>query len=198
MAKLYVIMGKSSSGKDTIYSKLRFMKDLQLRNITMYTTRPMRDGEKEGREYFFTDESSLEKFKKNNQIIELRAYNTVHGVWKYFTADDGQIDMNSQNKYLIIATLEAYEKYLDYYGSDVVVPIYIEVDDGTRIHRALAREDAQKDPKYTEMCRRFLADEEDFSEEKLQRAGIVKRYNNINLDECISMIVEDVKDIVSP
>jgi guanylate kinase len=152
----------------------------------------MRAGEADGREYFFTDEQYVRNLEDNNRIIELRAYNTVHGVWKYFTADDGQIDKNSDNKYLIIATVEAYEKYVKYYGNDMIVPIYIEVDNKTRIHRALAREDAQNDPKYAEMCRRFLADEQDFSDERLEKAGIVKRYNNINLNECIYEITNDI------
>ncbi len=192
MAKIYVLMGKSSSGKDTIYSELLKMEGLGLKNITMYTTRPMREGEENGREYFFTNEDYVRNFEINNKIIELRAYNTVHGIWKYFTADDGQIDKNSNNKYLIIATLEAYEKYVEYYGKDVIVPIYIEIDDKTRIHRALAREDAQNNPKYAEMCRRFLADEQDFSSERLEKAGIVKKYKNINLMECISEIANDI------
>ncbi len=192
MAKIFVIMGKSSSGKDTIYNELRNMKELGLRTITMYTTRPMRAGEADGREYFFTDEAGVEKFFGQNKIIELRAYNTVHGIWKYFTADDGQVDINSDNKYLVIATLEAYEKYLEYYGKDVLVPIYIEIDDRTRIHRALAREEQEANPKYAELCRRFLADESDFSEEKLDRMGIKKRYYNINFSECISNISKDI------
>lgn len=192
MAKIYIIMGKSSSGKDTIYSELRGMTSLNLKNITMYTTRPMRVGEENGREYFFTDEEYVRNLEINNRIIELRAYNTVHGIWKYFTADDGQINKNSNDKYLVIGTLEAYEKYLEYYGNDVVVPIYIEIDDKTRIHRALAREDSQKEPKYAEMCRRFLADEQDFSNDKLEKAGIVKRYKNINLKECIAEITNDI------
>lgn len=192
MAKIYVLMGKSSSGKDTIYSELRKMAELNLKSITMYTTRPMRAGEENGREYFFTDEKNVRNLEENNRIIELRAYNTVHGIWKYFTADDGQIDKDSDSKYLIIATLEAYEKYVEYYGNDMIVPIYIEIDDKTRIHRALTREDSQDEPKYAEMCRRFLADEQDFSNEKIEKAGIVKRYNNINLNECISEIANDI------
>lgn len=192
MAKIYVLMGKSSSGKDTIYSELRKMAELNLKSITMYTTRPMRAGEENGREYFFTDEKNVRNLEENNRIIELRAYNTVHGIWKYFTADDGQIDKDSDSKYLIIATLEAYEKYVEYYGNDMIVPIYIEIDDKTRIHRALTREDSQDEPKYAEMCRRFLADEQDFSNEKIKKAGIVKRYNNINLNECISEIANDI------
>lgn len=69
--------------------------------------------------------------------MELRAYNTVYGVWKYFTLDDGQIDMDSKESYIIIGTLEAYDKIRNYYGKDRVHPIYIEVDAKTRIHRRL-------------------------------------------------------------
>ena len=130
--------------------------------------------------------------EKEDKIIELRAYNTVHGIWKYLTVDDGQINPESEEKYLIIATLEAYEKYLAYYGKEVVVPIYIEVDDRTRIHRALQREDAEQNPKYKEMCRRFIADEEDFSEEKLKMAGIDMRYDNYDLDICVDTIIRNM------
>ena len=190
MAKLYVIMGKSSTGKDTVYK--RIVEKTDVTTITMYTTRPMRAGESQGREYFFIDEETLADLEKEDKIIELRAYNTVHGIWKYLTVDDGQINPESEEKYLIIATLEAYEKYLAYYGKEVVVPIYIEVDDRTRIHRALQREDAEQNPKYKEMCRRFIADEEDFSEEKLKMAGIDMRYDNYDLDICVDTIIRNM------
>ena len=39
-----------------------------------------------------------------------------------------------------------------------MVPLYVEVDDGLRLSRALERERKQTEPKYAEMCRRFLAD----------------------------------------
>lgn len=45
--------------------------------------------------------------------------------------------------------------------------IYIEVEDGERLARALHREGKQEEPRYEEMCRRFLADQVDFSEEKI-------------------------------
>ena len=193
MAKLYVIMGKSSTGKDTVYK--RIVEKTDVTTITMYTTRPMRAGEAQGREYFFIDEETLADLEKEDKIIELRAYNTVHGIWKYLTVDDGQINPESEEKYLIIATLEAYEKYLAYYGKEVVVPIYIEVDDRTRIHRALQREDAEQNPKYKEMCRRFIADEEDFSEEKVQRAGISRRFRNEDLTICTAEITKYIKSL---
>ena len=72
MSKIYYLMGKSSTGKDTIYKELR-KRMPQLKNVTIYTTRPRREGEKEGEEYFFTDETELEKFKTEGRLIEERA-----------------------------------------------------------------------------------------------------------------------------
>lgn len=63
------------------------------------------------------------------------------------------------------------------------MPIYIEVEDGERLSRALNRERMQESPKYEELCRRFLSDAKDFSREKLKEAGITRRFVNQDLDE---------------
>ncbi|WP_288776223.1 guanylate kinase [uncultured Eubacterium sp.] len=182
MGNIYCLMGKSASGKDTIYNRLLAMEKLHLRRVVPYTTRPMRSGETDGQTYFFCTEQQVEEFEAAGKIIELRAYHTVYGIWKYFTADDGQICL-TESDYLMIGTLEAYEQIRDYFGAEKVCPVYVEVDDGLRLQRALDRERAQDQPKYAEMCRRFLADEEDFSEENLERAGITKRFQNTDLDQ---------------
>lgn len=182
MNKIYYMMGKSSSGKDTLYQQILDYEGLLLKSIVLYTTRPIRSGEKDGKEYIFADEDMLARLTEAGKVIECRSYHTVHGVWKYFTVNDGQIDLTRQN-YLTIATLESYLKIRDYFGEDFVMPIYIEVEDGVRLRRALEREEAQSNPRYAEMCRRFLADMVDFSEEKLAAAGITRRFFNEDLDE---------------
>ena len=98
----------------------------------MYTTRPIREGEQDGVENHYEDEKQLAELETNGKIVEHRAYNTVHGIWKYFTVDDGQIDLE-QGDYLLIGTLETYEKIREYYGAEHLVPIYIEVEDGERL-----------------------------------------------------------------
>lgn len=188
MGKIYYIIGKSSSGKDTIFKEL-LVRIPQLKRVVPYTTRPVREGEENGVEYFFTDEEQVQKLEQAGRIIELRAYDTACGVWKYFTADDGQIDLEAGN-YLMIGTLEAYEKMIQYYGAEKIIPLYIEVEDGERLSRALARERQQAQPKYKELCRRFLADEEDFSEEKLGRLGIDRRFCNEDIEHCLGEITE--------
>ena len=192
MGNIYCLMGKSASGKDTIYNRLLAMEKLHLRRVVPYTTRPMRSGETDGQTYFFCTEQQVEEFEAAGKNIELRAYHTVYGIWKYFTADDGQICL-TESDYLMIGTLEAYEQIRDYFGAEKVCPVYVEVDDGLRLQRALDRERAQDQPKYAEMCRRFLADEEDFSEENLEKAGITKRFYNTDLDQVTQEIASYIK-----
>ena len=192
MGKIYCVMGKSSTGKDTIYSRLMSQKDFNLKKIVPYTTRPIREGEVDGESYHFCTEDQLAKLEESGKIIELRAYDTAYGIWKYFTVNDGQIELD-KNSYMLIGTLEAYLKIKDYFGKEAVVPIYIELDDGVRLSRALGRERKQDNPRYEEMCRRFLADSEDFSEDKLMDAGIDNRFNNEDLDKCIAEIEEFIR-----
>ncbi|MDF2510806.1 MAG: hypothetical protein K0S04_672 [Herbinix sp.] len=193
MGKIFIVMGKSSTGKDTIYKKLMECEELNLKTAIMYTTRPIRKSEEDGVEYYFVNEETLIELQKQNKIIEHRAYQTIHGIWHYFTVNDGQINLGEAD-YLMIGTLETYEQIREYFGQDKVVPLYIEVEDGTRLARALKREQKQEHPKYAEMCRRYLADEEDFSEENLKKVGIKKRYNNFDINNCLSEVIHDIKN----
>ena len=192
MGKIFYVMGKSAAGKDTIYNRLLQDTEFSFQTIIGYTTRPMREGEQEGKEYHFVTPEMLQELERAGKLIEQRVYQTVHGPWTYATVDDGSIDFEGQN-YLLIGTLESYEKLVKYFGSDKLVPIYIEVDDYVRLSRALEREHAQSEPKYAELCRRFLADAEDFSEEKLKKAEILRRFQNLDMEECIREIQEMIK-----
>ena len=196
MGKIYCVMGKSSSGKDSIYHEIMEKRALGLKPIIPYTTRPIRDGEQDGREYHFCTEDTVQRLQDAGRIMELRAYNTVYGVWKYFTVDDERIDL-SKNNYLYIVTLEGYTKIREYFGADRVVPIYIEVEDGERLMRAIAREQKQDVPKYEEMCRRFLADSADFCDEKLVEAGVVRRFQNNDFVQTVQEVTAYIADEIA-
>ncbi len=196
MGKIFCIMGKSSSGKDTIYKRLLGEGSLPLNRIVTYTTRPIRVGEKDGEEYRFIDDETANQLDAEGKIVELRAYNTVHGIWKYMTVADEKIDL-ANHDYVIIGTPESYLGCLKYFGDDVMVPILITVDEGVRLERALKRERKQEHPKYEEMCRRFLADAKDFSEEKLKEAGIDNRFENEDLESCYSQILQFIREKIS-
>lgn len=195
MGKIFYVMGKSSSGKDTIFQELLKNEELHLHKIVLYTTRPIRAGEQDGVDYHFVGDEVLERFQNEEKVIELRCYNTVFGVWKYFTVDDEHMDLAHQD-YLAIGTLVSYEKMKAYFGEERLVPLYIEVPDDIRLIRAIERERRQQKPSYEELCRRFLADSDDFTEEKLEKAGIERRFQNSGeLSECLDGLKKYISQI---
>ena len=192
--KLKYMMGKSSSGKDTIYNILKQKMDVN--TYVMYATRPIRDGEIDGVTYNFVSQEEMQEYidgKKEQSLIEYRTYQTVYGPWTYATIKDEQF--NSDKDMLMLGTLESYMKVKENFrDSNVdIVPIYIEVPDNIRLRRAIEREEKQKQPKYTEMCRRFIADSKDFSEENLKKAQIEKRFYNMDLEECVNEIMDYIQ-----
>ena len=192
MGKIFCLMGKSSSGKDTISKKLLQDEELNLKPVIPYTTRPIRHNESQGLEYHFVNEELLAHYRKMGKIIEQRDYDTINGRWSYCTIDDGQINLSQDNYYLLIATLESYKNLQNYFGASNVIPLYIEVDDGVRLVRALDREKQQSQPNYEELCRRFLADSNDFCKQKLEDFKVRKLYSNENINECINNIKTDI------
>ncbi len=209
MSVLYLVMGKSASGKDTIFQRLKQDSSFRFKTVIPYTTRPKREGEVNGEQYYFVSQEKFIEMQKEKRIIESRVYHTIHGDWTYFTADDGQIIMNGDEKYLLIGTLEVYESIKAYYRKKLisassvvcienwlkqcVIPIYIEIEDGARLERAIQRERLQRQPAYAEVCRRFLADEEAFSLENLNRAEIIRKFKNQDLEICVEEIRNFIK-----
>lgn len=192
MGKIYIITGKSATGKDTLFKKLLEDREINLKTVVMYTTRPIRQGEIEGVEYHFVNEEGLKQLEKDNKVIEHRSYNTVHGVWHYFTVNDGQIDLNN-NDYLMLGTVESIIQIGKFYGFDNVEPIYLEVPDDERLLRSIRREQRQAMPNFAEICRRYLADEEDFSEENLKKLNLPRRYSNVDIHQCTTEVVSHIK-----
>ena len=215
MGKIFVVMGKTSSGKDTIYKRVLetltlSQGELAPKTVVIYTTRPKRPGETNGVEYFFATEEELQRLRAQGKVIEERCFHTVHGPWYYFTVNDGQIDLENHS-YFMINTLAGFEMIRSYYNGQaskekesnaaksqdsVVVPIYIEADAKDRLIRYINRESMQEKPNYSEVCRRFLADEADFSEEELARLGITKRYFNLDLEACCNEIEADIRSLL--
>ena len=69
MSKLFCIMGKSASGKDTIFKRLVQDEALNLKTVVSYTTRPMREGEQEGVEYYFVSPKTLNSLRDSGRVI---------------------------------------------------------------------------------------------------------------------------------
>ena len=99
--KLFLVMGKSATGKDSVCEALLRRFSGKLKKIVPYTTRPIREGEKEGVEYHFVSEDEMRRMQDEGRILECRTYHVVVGDWHYFTADDGQIDASGTHTIMI-------------------------------------------------------------------------------------------------
>lgn len=166
MGKIYLIVGKSGSGKDTFYkAALEAYGDL-LTPIVPCTTRPMRDGEVDGKNYHFVTEAKLREYMRRGDIIEKREYHTVHGVWTYFTP---KFHVDNEKNYICITTLEGVHGFLRAFPVEMVQVIYLDIEAGERLQRCLTRERGMKSPNYIELCRRYTADETDFDAEHLAK-----------------------------
>ena len=190
MSNFIYIMGKSASGKDTIYKRIK--EQIDVKTYVLYTTRPIRTGEQEGVDYHYVSDEQMLKFKQEGKVIESRTYQTVKGPWTYATIADEQLEQNGD--ILTVGTLESYNKIKEYYEDKKdtkLLPVYITIDEEERRKRALEREKKQKNPNYEEVERRIKADNIDFSEENLKKAGIGQNetFENYDLDKCVESIV---------
>ena len=187
---IYYICGKSAVGKDSIFQEL--VKRTNLQRIIPYTTRPMRPMETEGEEYHFLSEEEFLRLLSEGKMMESRSYHTAFGLWYYGTAFE-ECYKDHHHAFLCIGTLESYNSIKAYLGQEYIQPIYIELEDSLRLSRARAREQGNDPKALEELERRFQADNEDFSEEKLKEAGIEKRYQNLDFSKCVEEILEDIQ-----
>lgn len=173
-------MGKSCSGKDTLYARI-LERYPELVPVILHTTRPMRPGEAEGRTYHFVTEGQLRRYEAQGRVLEKRVYHTTQGPWTYFTL---RFELDADR--LLITTLEGARALMDCYGPQAVQVVYLHVDDRTRLLRCIDRESCQEKPDYAEVCRRFLADQEDFSEERLARfPNLCPIGTGAGIEECL-------------
>lgn len=182
--KIAFYIGPSSSGKDTIFRKTLSLYEVS--SILLLTTRPPRPGEVDGREYYFITKEKMDFLDNNNELIERRDYNTMHGVWSYATSK-GSIDLEHYN-YVTPNTWLAYKKFLEVYPKECLIPIYFQLDKGIRLQRALDREKQSSKSDYAEMCRRFLADEQDFTEDMIALYKPIIINNNGSIEETMEQI----------
>jgi len=190
MGNIFCLIGKSGAGKDTVFNELMKKNIPGLKPVVTYTTRPKRVNETEGKEYHFVDEKVLHKLEVEGKVIERRTYHTADGDWNYFTCS---IDLSQSCDYIMIGTPDVVDKLYDYYDDERIIIIYLELDEKERLLRCISREGIQSAPNYSEVCRRYLADEEDFyngrveAYKKLYRIDSSKQ-NFVNVKRCEEII----------
>ncbi len=168
---ILILVGKSASGKDTIQKEL--VEKYGYSPIVSTTTRPIREGEKEGVNYFYTSRDEFQKRIDEGKFLEYRSYNTlVNGkpdTWFYGTE---KLDLHDKN--VVVLDPIGASIFADYYGADNCYVAYIDVPDDIRKERAMRRGSFDE----IEWQRRLETDAIDFDEDLIE--DITPNYTHIN------------------
>jgi len=167
IGKLYCLIGMSSSGKSTIEKELE---KKGLKRIISTTTRPIREGEKEGVDYHYAKKEDFLNSRDNRTLLE----NTTYRGW-FYGIDTVYNDFDlSKNDYVAVVNPNGFRQLLGTLGEDNIVSFYIHLDDKERLLRSLHREEH---PDCKEICRRFISDIDLFEGIDTEVDYCVENYN---------------------
>lgn len=177
---MFVICGKSGSGKNTIANELI---KRSYRMIVTYTTRPKREGEEDGVTYHYIDDSNFDRRVREGFFLEYKEYNTAEGVW-YYGSSLSDEDIQDEKAFIILSpsgvkAVRALDKS--------IVMIYLYANRGTIKERLLKRGDNKN-----ESARRMMHDIEDFA--GLTGLGLKIVYNN--LGDQVSDVADRIERII--
>lgn len=152
MYKIVALFGEAGSGKDFMLNKVLAARP-DYHGIISCTTRPMRQGEQHGVNYFYYTDEEFQKQINADTMLECVVFNN----WYYGTSMDSvredKINIGVFNPHGIHDLLD--------HGDCEILAVRVRVPDKVRLMRQLNREE---DPDVKEVCRRFLADYTDFGD----------------------------------
>lgn len=181
--KIIVLSGKSASGKNHISNECK--KRFDMNELISYTTRPRREGEREGVEYYFINDEDIKEKANKGELLEIREYKTIYGKW-YYSLGVKELKKNNPICILDYKGLKELERKV---GKTNIISIFIDVNDEVRLKRALSREKIDHE-KEQEIIRRLEADDKDFKYEIINKDYdyIVKNNNKSDLNEILELI----------
>lgn len=155
-AILYLIIGKSGSGKNTLKKELL---NLGVEPLHECTTRPARPGETDGKDYFFLTEKEFHQ----GPIIGKVHFKTEYSNWHFGVMKE---KVEEDKLYCLVICPKQYEDVISYYiDKAAIIPIWIDTDEEQRIMNIILREEQKEKPDYKEVCRRIKSDAIDFCED---------------------------------
>ncbi len=192
--EVIAIIGKAGSGKDTILQEVlkrapQVVKDeypeggcTELKEIISCTTRPKRECEIEGvNYYFFTDEEFAEKVV-NDEFAEVSNFNN----WWYGTLIES---LSAEKRNIGVFNLDGIHSLLEHPQINLMAVYYIEVSDKQRLIRQLTREYS---PNVQEIIRRYQADDKDFQSYNLDfEYTTLHNEEEEDLMNCVEFIIQD-------
>ena len=161
MYKIVTLSGKAGAGKDRMMQEvLKVLREespeFTINEIVSCTTRPMREGEVEGKNYYFLTHEEFAERLADGTMVEATIFNDwCYGSCLEHMNEDG-INIGVYNPEGV-AILQSIPDIMVY-------SIFVDAPDKVRLLRQLNREE---NPDVKEIIRRFGADEADFSPDNL-------------------------------
>ena len=154
MTEIIAIVGPSGSGKDTIFNEV-LARTSTTNKIVYCTTRPKRENEIQGKDYYFYSDEEFIKLLEEDKFLTVTCFNNwYYGVLKESLSTD-KINIGVFNP----RDVQNIEDTIDE-DSDIFLTVYlVETSDKNRLMRQLARETA---PDIDEIIRRYGTDKKDF------------------------------------
>lgn len=189
MKKFTILVGKSASGKDAVRKQI--LKISSYKSIISTTSRPPREGEQEGVDYYFISKDEFIELIEDGAFAEYRKYNAIdkndeNVVWYYGTRKNNKY--NERSKYITILDLDGARSFIDFYGADNCRVCYIFCNDEERERRA--KEGRGEDFKQNEWNRRLEDDNKKFA---LKR--FVEMFRDVETEIFDNIRPNDYKDI---
>lgn len=149
--KILAICGKSAAGKDTLLQEILKLNRPDVHEIISCTTRPPREGEVHGKNYYFLANEEFANKIENGKMLEA----TVFRDWCYGTSLDS---LNPEAINVGVFNVDGIDILMDNPKIDLYV-VLTQASDKCRLIRSLRRE---INPDVDEIVRRYLADKKDF------------------------------------
>lgn len=135
---IIVLVGKSSSGKDTLMKEL--VKSSLFQSTISTTSRPIREKEFNAVDYnFITKEEFLYKID-NNDFIEYRSYDTELNsnkeTWFYGTEKKS---INLYSNSVLVLDVQGLKDIKKYFPEETIIGIYLQCSSALRTERAKSR-----------------------------------------------------------
>ena len=180
---IYVLLGKTASGKDTIASKLA---KKGLKRVVTYTTRPPRKGEKEGENYHFITNDEFERLTSSGFFAEWRSYDTIDGVWYYGSSVDSY---DTDEDRIIILNPDGFRQIKKILNTENIKSIYVYSNIETIKNRLKKRGDKKEEAE-----RRIEHDLIDFKGLENEVDKIVYNNEDDNLDDVVQKILSYITE----
>lgn len=175
---IVILIGKSASGKDLM---MKHLVEDGFHPFISVTSRPMRDGEVEGKDYYFVSKNEFLNKIQNQSLLEYRSYKTLYqgnsDIWYYGSP---KIELEEDVDYVTVVDLNGMKSFLEHYGSDQIYVVSLEASDEIRKSRAMQRGSFDE----TEWNRRLIDDNIKFSSEEIHKYANLELINeNISISE---------------